>query len=72
MKKKNESKSEFFRSFFALAATFKKLRMLSKNKHHIRKEHVPTRRGMDISGDLSISSRKIITTICDKIEGILV
>ena len=31
--KKTESKSEFFRSFFALTAKLKKLRMLSKNKH---------------------------------------
>ena len=70
--KKTESKSEFFCLFFALTAKLKKLRMLSKNKHHIRKEHVPTRWGMDFSGDLSIFSRKIITTICDKITGILV
>ena len=56
--KKTESKSKFFRSFFALTAKLKKLRMLSKNKHQIRKEHVPTRKGMDFSGDLSIFSKK--------------
>ena len=66
MKKKTKSKSEFFRSFFASTANFKKWRMLSKNKHHIRKEHVPTRSGMDFSGDLSIFSRKTVTTIWDK------
>ena len=46
--------------------------MLSKNKHHIQKEHVPIRWGMKFSGNLSVFSRKIITTICDKIKGIFV
>ena len=36
MEKKTKSKLEFFRSFFALTAKFKKWRILSKNKHHIR------------------------------------
>ena len=73
---KNEKKKlNQNQNFFVLSSRncqIKKKRMLSKIKYYIRKEHVPIRRGMDFSGDLSIFSRKIITTMCDKIKGILV
>ena len=59
---KNWIKTIIFFVFFALTAIFKKLPILSKNKHHTRKKHGPKPWVMDFPGDSSISSRKIIKT----------
>ena len=61
MKKKLNQNQKFFRFFFVLSAILKKWRMLAKNKHNIRKGHGPKPWDMRFPGDLSISSRKIIT-----------